>query len=63
MPRPSKAYQAFRSLTDRLLVVPKAVVDARIAAYKAQREEIPRDVRPGRNPKGYRKPSDREGAK
>jgi hypothetical protein len=63
MSRPSKEYQAFRDLTDRLLRVPKVVIDARIAAYKAQREEIPREVRPGRNPKGYQKPSDREGAK
>jgi hypothetical protein len=63
MARPSKEYQAFRDLTDRLLRVPKAVVDARIAAYKAQREEIPREVRPGRNPKGYRKPSTAEDAK
>jgi hypothetical protein len=58
MARPSKEFQAFRNLTDRLLAVPKAVVDARLAAYKAQREEIPRHVRPGRNPKGYHKPSD-----
>jgi hypothetical protein len=63
MARPSKEYQAFRSLTDRLLRVSKETVDKRMAAYKALREEIPREVRPGRNPKGYQKPSDREGAK
>lgn len=54
----SKEYQSFRGLTDRLLRVPKAVVDARIAEYNAQREKIPREQRPGRNPKGYENPSD-----
>jgi hypothetical protein len=58
MGRPSKEYQAFRDLTDRLLTVPKETVDKRIAASKAEREKIPRSMRPGRNPKGYRKPSD-----
>ena len=51
MARPSKEYQAFRNLTDRLLKVSKATVDKRIAAYKAEREEIPRSMRPGPNPK------------
>lgn len=51
MARPSKEYQAFRDLTDRLLKVPKAEVDRRIAAYKDEREKIPRASRPGRNPK------------
>ena len=61
MARPSKEYQAFRNLTDRLLRVPKETVDRRIAEYDAEREKIPREARPGRNPKGYRKPSqDRE---
>ena len=60
MARPSKEYQAFRDLTDRLLRVPKATIEQRLAAYKAQRDEIPREQRPGRNPKGYRKPSGRE---
>ena len=58
MARPSKEYQAFRNLTDRLLRVSKETVDKRMAAYKAQREQIPREARPGRNPKGYRKRSD-----
>ncbi|MDO8680629.1 MAG: hypothetical protein Q7R30_19095 [Acidobacteriota bacterium] len=57
MGRPSKEYQAFRNLTDRLLSVSKETVDKRVAAYKAEREQIPRQQRPGRNPKGYRKPS------
>jgi hypothetical protein len=51
MARPSKEYQAFRDLTVRLMAVPKAVVDARIAAYNAEREKLPRSKRPGRNPK------------
>ena len=51
MARPSKEYQAFRDLTNRLMKVPKAVVDARIAAYDAEREKLPRSKRPGRNPK------------
>jgi len=56
MARPSKEYQAFRDLTDRLLTVPKEAVDKRVAAYKAERDEIPRQQSPGRNPK---KPSGR----
>jgi len=56
--RPSKEYQAFRNLTDRLLTVSKETVDKRIAAYKAEREKLPRSQRPGPNPKGYRKKSD-----
>ena len=57
MARPSKEYQAFRSLTDRLLTVPKGVVDARIAAYDAERDKIPRSKRPGPNPKKNKKKS------
>lgn len=51
MARPSKEYQGFRDLTDRLLLVSKATVDKRIAAYDAEREKLPRSARPGRNPK------------
>ena len=51
MARPSKESQAFRDLTARLLKVPKAEVDRRIAAYKDERDKIPREKRPGRNPK------------
>lgn len=51
MARPSKEYQAFRNLTDRLLTVSKEEVDKRIAAYKAERDEMPRSMRQGRNPK------------
>lgn len=59
--RTTREYQAFRDLTDRLLAVPKAVVEQRIAEYNAEREKIPRQQRPGRNPKGYQKPSGRAG--
>lgn len=51
MARPSKEFQSFRDLTDRLLAVPKAVVDARMKEYRDEREQIPREKRPGRNPK------------
>jgi transposase len=51
MSRPSKEYRSFRNLTDRLLAVSKATVDRRIAAYEAEREKTPRQMRPGRNPK------------
>jgi hypothetical protein len=51
MARPSKEFQAFRNLTDRLLRVSKATVDKRIAAYEAEREKLPRSMRPGPNPK------------
>lgn len=54
MGRPTKEYQAFRALTDRLLQVSKAEVDRRIAAYEAEREKIPRSQRPGPNPKPSR---------
>lgn len=57
----SKEYKRFEALTDRLLTVSKEIVDKRVAAYKAEREEIPREQRPGRNPKGYRKSSGRGG--
>jgi hypothetical protein len=58
MARPSKEFQTFRNLTDRLLAVSKEKVDKRIAAYKTERQKLPRSTRPGRNPKGYRKSSD-----
>jgi hypothetical protein len=51
MPKTSKEFQAFTALTDRLLRVPKATVDARIAAYTAERAKIPSELKPGRNPK------------
>jgi hypothetical protein len=51
MGRPSKEFQAFRDLTDRVLAVSKETVDKRIAAYEAERGKLPRALRPGRNPK------------
>jgi hypothetical protein len=51
MAKPSDEYLAFRNLTARLLTVSKEAVDKRIAAYKAEREKLPREKRPGRNPK------------
>jgi hypothetical protein len=61
MARQPKEYASFAALTDRLLRVPKAIVDARIAAYEAEREKIPRSMRPGRNPKPKPNPG-RDGA-
>lgn len=51
MARPSKEYQAFRELTDKLLTVSKETVHKRVAAYKAEQDAKPRQTRPGRNPK------------
>jgi len=62
MGRPSKEYQAFRNLTDRLLTVSKETVDKRIAAYQAAQDAKPRNHRPGKNPKGYKRGGVREGA-
>lgn len=42
MARPPKEYQAFTSLVDRLLAVPKAEVDRRQAEYKKQAALNPR---------------------
>lgn len=41
-------------MTDKLLKVPKAVVDARLKQYREEREQIPRALRPGPNPKRKR---------
>ena len=51
MARPTKEYQSFRDLTDRLLTVSKETVDKRIADENAVKAEKPRSMRPGRNPK------------
>lgn len=37
MRKPPTEFQAFTAVTDRLLRVPKATVDARLAAYNAER--------------------------
>jgi hypothetical protein len=60
MTRPTNEFKRFRDLTDRLLSVPKETVDRRIVEYEREREKIPRELRPGRNPKP--KPSGREEA-
>lgn len=50
---PSKEYQAFTSLMDRLLKVPKSALDERMAHHRKKvavdREANP--TRPGRKPK------------
>jgi len=42
MARPSKEYQAFRNLTDRLLAVPRATVEKRLAEQREQAAKNPR---------------------
>jgi hypothetical protein len=42
MPRKPKEYTAFEKLTDRLLSVPRHVVDERLAAYKNRAALNPR---------------------
>jgi hypothetical protein len=49
MARPSKEYQAFARLTDRLLAVPRSVVEQRMAAHREQSAQNPR--RRGPKPK------------
>jgi hypothetical protein len=49
MARPPKEYQAFTSLVDRLLKVPKDELLRREAAYKAEAAKNPR--KPGPKPK------------
>jgi len=39
MARPTKEYQAFTSLTDRLLTVSKEELDRRMVAYKADADK------------------------
>jgi len=50
MPRPTKEYQAFTSLVDRLLTVPKVELDRRIVAYKVEADKNPnkRGPKPGK---------------
>jgi hypothetical protein len=46
--RPSKEFQDFTSLVDRLLTVPKAEVDRRQAEYRKQVEKNPNKRGPKR---------------
>ena len=48
MPRPPKEYQAFTSLVDRLLTVPKTEVDRRQAEHRKQAEQNPHKREPKR---------------
>lgn len=41
MGRPTKEYQAFRDLTDRLLAVPRATLEKRLASYQEQAAKNP----------------------
>jgi len=42
MPRPTKEYQAFTHLVDRLLAVPRAAIVERMAAHRDQAAQNPR---------------------
>ena len=42
MGRPTKEFVAFRDLTDRLLAVPRATIQERVARHQAEAAENPR---------------------
>lgn len=48
MGRPTKEYQAFARLTDRLLAVPRDVVEQRITRHREQADQNPRKRGPKR---------------
>jgi hypothetical protein len=48
MARPSKEYQAFRDLTDRLLAVPRATIEKRVAEQREQAAKNPNKRGPKR---------------
>jgi hypothetical protein len=57
MARPSQEYQAFTSLVDRLLTVPKDELDRRMVAYKEQADKNPYKRGPKKKkPKGQSGP-------
>jgi len=56
----SKEFQAFTSLVNRLLTVPKAVVDERLAAHREQSDANPR--KRGPKPKAKSSTSGRDRA-
>jgi hypothetical protein len=63
MTRPSKEYQAFTSLVDKLLTVPKAEIDRRILAYKEEADKNPRKRGPKPTVRKKRRVSRASGAK
>lgn len=48
MARPTKEYQAFASLADQLLTVPKKELDRRMVAYKTEADKNPKKPGPKR---------------
>ena len=48
MSRPTKEYQDFTSLVDKLLKVPKDELDRRMVAYKAEADKNPSKPGPKR---------------
>jgi hypothetical protein len=60
--RQSKQHAEFQRLTDRLLAVPRAVVERRIAEHRERVANTPNNMKPGRNRKiTDRAADDREG--
>lgn len=57
MGRPTKEFQAFRDLTDRLLTVPRETVERRLAEYREQADQNPN--KRGPKPKTTRRVSSR----
>lgn len=49
MGRPTKEYQAFTRLTDRLVAVPYSVIEKRMAEHREKASQNPR--RPGSKPR------------
>jgi hypothetical protein len=39
--RPTKEYQKFRDLTDKLLTVPKAIIDQKVQEHREQAAQNP----------------------
>lgn len=58
MGRPSKEYQAFTSLVNRLLTVPKTAIVERMAAHRERSSQNPR--KRGPKPKSPPKSVDRD---
>jgi hypothetical protein len=57
MGRPTKEYQAFTSLVDKLLTVPKEELDRRMMAYREEADKNPN--KRGPKPKGRKRTTGR----
>lgn len=63
MPRPTKKYQAFTRLTDRLLAVPRSTIEKLMAEHreKAARNPRKRGPKPNVTAPSAREPDDESG--